>query len=152
MSYEKIHNALLSLLLWTFGGTLYFFCEVIFKTLAGHPENISWTMLLLALVLCIPLERFGSELPWKMPLYIQAFVCAAVITLLEFIVGIFLNIILQLNVWDYSNLPGNILGQICPQFSFIWFLFSNAAIVIFDYMRYYLTGGDKPHYYFWYKK
>ena len=146
MTYEQIHNTFLSILLWTFGGTLYFFCEIIFKTVNGRPESISWTMLLLAMILCIPLERFGAELPWEMPLWKQSAICATMITALEFIVGVLLNIILQLNVWDYSNLPGNILGQICPQFTLIWFFFSVFAIVIFDWIRYYITGGDKPTY------
>ena len=26
------------------------------------------------------------------------------------------------NVWNYSLLPGNILGQICPLFTLLWFL------------------------------
>ena len=147
-SYNKIHNALVSLLLWTFGGTLYFFCEVIFKTLAHHPENISWTMLLLALILCIPLERFGCELPWGMPLIQQAFICSIMITLMDFFVGVLLHIILQMHVWDYSHIPGNILGQICPLFSFLWFIFAFFAIIIFDWIRYYVSGGEKPRYHF----
>ena len=52
----------------------------------------------------------------------KALMSAIIITLTEFLSGIYLNVILKLNVWDYSTLPFNVLGQICPYFSFIWFL------------------------------
>lgn len=58
----RYSNRVLSVLLWFFGGTVYFFLEVAYKTIAEHPERISWTMLALAIVLSIPLERFGAEL------------------------------------------------------------------------------------------
>lgn len=44
------------------------------------------------------------------------------ITLIEFVVGVFDNIIMGWQVWDYSNMPLNILGQVCPLFSMLWFL------------------------------
>lgn len=55
---------------------------------------------------------------------------AAVITSIEFIVGIFDNIIMHWYVWDYSNVPLNILGQICPLFSALWFLICIPAYFI----------------------
>ena len=42
------------------------------------------------------------------------------------------NIILQWNVWDYSNVPFNVMGQICLPFSIIWFFLSLPAIVPAD--------------------
>lgn len=45
-----------------------------------------------------------------------------VITILEFTVGIFDNIIMGWHVWDYSNQPFNLIGQICPLFSALWFI------------------------------
>ena len=50
----------LSMLLWTWGGAAYFLLEVVYKTITGHPEHISWTMLVLAMVLCIPIERCAA--------------------------------------------------------------------------------------------
>ena len=47
---------------------------------------------------------------------------AAVITCIEFAVGIFDNIIMGWKVWDYSEVPLNILGQVCPLFSLLWFV------------------------------
>lgn len=143
---KKWSNKLLSILLWTWGGTTYFFMEVIWKSINGRPEQISWTMLALAIILCIPLERCGAELPWNCPLIIQAFICSTAITLVELISGVIINIWLSMNVWDYSNLPGNVLGQICPQFSLIWFALCFIFIPIFDMIRYVIQGGEKPYY------
>ena len=54
----------------------------------------------------------------------QCTLCAGVITLVELIFGFFLNIICRRNVWDYSDLPANFMGQICLPFSVGWFFLS----------------------------
>lgn len=146
MYNNKLSKFLLSWLLWTWGGTLYFFMEVIYKTLKGTPEHISWTMLVVAFILCIPLERFGDELPWEMPMILQVLICGIAITIVELISGIIINIWLNLNVWDYSNLPFNFLGQICLQFSLLWIILSYFGIKIFDWIRYTIIGGIRPQY------
>ena len=43
-----------------------------------------------------------------------------IITALEFVFGVVFNLILKMNVWDYSNAPLNLFGQICLPFSLIW--------------------------------
>ena len=75
-----MRKAVLSLLLWTWTGTTYFFAEVVFKTLCGRPETISWTMLALAILLAIPLERFGAELPWEISNLWFSTVCLSLLT------------------------------------------------------------------------
>lgn len=137
---------LLNVLLWTWTGTVYFFLEVAWKLLHGRPEAISWTMLALAFLLAIPLERCGAELPWEMPLWMQAFLCGCLVTLVEFAAGLILNIWLGLGVWDYSDMPGNLLGQICPQFWLLWIVLSGPVIVMLDWFRYIIDGGDRPRY------
>ena len=57
-----------------------------------------------------------------MTLIKSCFIGAVIITSIEFTVGVFDNIIMRWNVWDYSDMPFNILGQICPHFSLYWFL------------------------------
>jgi uncharacterized membrane protein len=137
---------ILSLLLWVWTGTIYFFGEVIWKTSQGRSDMISWTMFLLAIILAIPLERFGAELPWRMSLLLQALICGISITIVEFFSGCVLNLWLNLDIWDYSNLPYNILGQVCPQFAFLWFLLSIVGIIMLDWMRYAVEGGERPKY------
>lgn len=60
--------------------------------------------------------------------------------------GLVLNICLGMAVWDYSTLPGNLWGQICPQFWALWCLLSLPMIVILDWLRYAVEGGEIPHY------
>lgn len=136
----------LSVLLWFFGGALYFLLEVVFKTITGHPERISWTMLLVAILLTIPVERAGAELSWACPLWIQAAVCAALVTAVELAAGLLLNVWLELDVWDYSAMAFNLWGQICPQFSVLWWGLCLIFIPVFDWLRWVVEGGDTPRY------
>ena len=55
----------------------------------------------------------------------------ALITL-EFLAGVIFVKGFKVRLWDYSNLKGNILGVICPQFSLVWLLV--------DVMYYYLIN------------
>lgn len=41
-------------------------------------------------------------------------------TLIEFIGGVFLLKFMNMRLWDYRDRPGNIMGVICPLFSFFW--------------------------------
>lgn len=142
----RYRKAVLSVLLWFFGGTVYFLLEVAFKLLTGHPERISWTMLAVAVLLCIPVERCGAELPWVCPLWLQALACAGLVTAVELAAGLLLNVALRLNVWDYSGIPLNLWGQICLPFSGVWFVLCFVFIPVFDWLRYAVEGGQRPHY------
>ena len=142
----RYSKPVLSLLLWFFGGSVYFLLEVAYKTATGHPERISWTMLVVALVLTIPVERCGCELPWSCPLWLQALACAALVTAVELAVGALLNLRLGLEVWDYSSLPLNLWGQICPQYSALWWGFCLVFSPMFDWLRWAVEGGTRPKY------
>lgn len=54
-------------------------------------------------------------------LLIRCLAGSLVITAAEFLVGVTVNLILKWNVWDYSSLPFNFLGQICLKYSLLWF-------------------------------
>ena len=137
---------ILSWLLWTWGGAAYFLLEVAYKSFRGEPERISWTMLVLAMILCVPIERAGAEMDWDVPLWMQAAGCAALATGTELVAGLILNVWLGLGVWDYSGLWGNLWGQICPQFAAIWWALCLIFIPVFDWMRYAIEGGERPRY------
>jgi uncharacterized membrane protein len=62
-------------------------------------------------------------------------VAAITITGLEFIFGVIFNIWLKMNVWDYSNTPMNLFGQICLPFSLIWFAFGIIIYYIFKLIK-----------------
>lgn len=66
--------------------------------------------------------------------------------------GLILNVWLGLGMWDYSNMPGNILGQICPQFMVLWFFLSAIGIFLDDLIRWRIFGEEKPHYHLFKKR
>ena len=142
----RYSKPVLSVLLCTWGATVYFFLEVGYKTLTSHSERISWTMLALAILLCIPVERCGAELPWGVPLWLQALACAGLVTAVEFVAGLVLNVWLGLGVWDYSHLPLHLMGQFCPQFTALWWGLCLLFIPVFDWLRWAVEGGERPHY------
>nr|WP_326216475.1 hypothetical protein [uncultured Oscillibacter sp.]DAZ27204.1 MAG TPA: Putative ABC-transporter type IV [Caudoviricetes sp.] len=142
----KTGQRVLSMLLWSWGGTVYFLLEVVFKTLRGEPEQISWTMLVLAVILTIPVERCGEQLPWEVPLWLQALACALLVTAVELVAGVILNIWLGLDIWDYSHLPFNLWGQVCPQFAAVWWFLCLVFIPAFDWLRWSVEGGQRPKY------
>ncbi len=58
----------------------------------------------------------------KRRLWEKCLIGSAVISAIEFIAGYLINIKMKWKVWDYSHLPLNIMGQICPLYSAFWFV------------------------------
>lgn len=57
----------------------------------------------------------------QMNMFFKCAAGAVFITAIEFTVGYIVNIKLRWNVWDYSDMPLNLMGQICIPFSGVWF-------------------------------
>lgn len=132
------------LILFTIGGLIYTICEVIWKSFSGG--RVHWSMFVLGGLLFIIIGYINEYIPWEMSLILQTFIGGVVITVGELITGLIVNIWLGLDVWDYSALPFNFLGQICLSFSVLWFFVATIAIILDDYLRYRLFGEEKPHY------
>lgn len=128
------------LYLFMVGGLLYSVLEILFR---GWSH---WTMFVLGGVCFVVLGLINEVLPWDMPLWQQMLLGTCIVTAMEFTTGCIVNLWLGWEVWDYSDLPGNILGQICPQYSLLWMMISLVAIVLDDWLRYWLFGEDRPHY------
>ena len=114
------------LIRWAMGGVLYGLLEILWR---GHTH---WTMMLLAAILCIPLDIANEHIPWEFPLWLQAVLGGTAISAAELAAGLVLNVWLGLDVWDYSGVPGNIMGQVCPQFTLAWAVLSAVAVWIED--------------------
>lgn len=127
-------------ILFLIGGVLYIAIELLWR---GHTH---WTMFVLGGICFYYIGRVNEDFTWDMPLIKQMFIGAVVITMLELLSGILVNGVYNLNVWDYSNMPFNFLGQICLPYSILWFFISLPAIVLDDYLRHWLFGEEKPHY------
>lgn len=144
---NKCKAVVTSILLSFFGGTLYYFLEIIWKSFGGHPERISWIMLPVAILLSFVLERCGYYPEWEIPLLIQCLFSTCMITITEYITGYIFNIKLGMGIWDYTDLPLNLDGQICLPYCIVWFILSFIFIPVFDWIRYILYDcEDKPHY------
>ena len=124
------------------GGAIY--CGIELST-RGRTH---WSMFVvggLCFVFCGSVNEFFD---WDMIIWKQMLICAIGITIIEFISGCIINLWLGWNVWDYSNQPLNILGQVCVLFSFCWYILSFIAIIFDDYLRFFLFNEEKPHYHF----
>ena len=78
-----------------------------------------WSMMI-AGGLCFMLFSVVAERLKKNNMFTKAVVCAIGVTAIEFIFGIILNLWLKMDVWNYNDIPFNILGQICPIFTVLW--------------------------------
>lgn len=78
-----------------------------------------WSMMIAGgvcfIIFSLVAERFREK-----NLLIKAAVCALGVTAVEFVFGVVFNIIFKMRVWDYSGMPFNILGQVCPLFTLLW--------------------------------
>lgn len=128
------------LILGTIGGLIYVLLELIWR---GYSH---WTMFLLGGTCFVLLGLINEILDWDTPLTLQMLIGCTVITVLEFITGCVVNLWLGWNVWDYSDLKFNILGQISLFSSIGWYFISFVGITLDDWLRYRLFGEKKPRY------
>lgn len=137
------NNFIKYILLFFVGG--YAYCGI--EILSRGYSHIS--MLIAGGVCFISIGLLNEKSPYRMSFVSQMVVSSVIITGVELMTGLVVNVWLGMNVWDYSNQPYNVLGQICLVYVFIWFFLSPLAIVSDDYLRYWLMGESKPRYRFW---
>ena len=122
------------------GGLIYANLEKLFR---GYTH---WTMCIVGGICFVLCGLLNEVIPWEMPIWGQMLICSGVITAVEFAAGCILNLWLGLDIWDYSGMPLNILGQICVPFMILWYFLSFVGIVLDDYMRYWFFDEEYPHY------
>lgn len=128
------------LILFCVGGLLYILIELLWR---GYSH---WSMFLLG-GLCFFYAGIQNEYTaWEKPLVLQAVQVALFITAAEFAAGCVVNLWLGWHIWDYSDMPLNLLGQICFTYSALWILLGAAAVIFDDYFRYCFFGEEKPRY------
>jgi len=92
-----------------------------------------WTMLL-AGGLCFCLIYHISHIS-GLSLIKKAIMCMFIITTVEFLIGIVVNLKLGMNVWDYSSVSMHLLGQICPRYCLGWLALSLPCLVFSRLVR-----------------
>lgn len=127
-------------ILFCTGGLSYLLIEIIYR---GHTH---WTMGVLGGICFVLMGLINNILGFETSLLLQMLISTFIITLLELLSGLLLNVYLGLNIWDYSHLPFNIMGQVCLPFSIIWFFLSPIGIIADDLIRWKFFHEKKPHY------
>lgn len=127
-------------ILFCVGGMAYNVVEVLYR---GYTH---WTMFVVGGLCFVLIGLINEIFSWETALWKQMLIGGTVITVVEFVSGCVVNLLLGWNVWDYSQLPLNVLGQICVPFYFVWVLLSLVGIVLDDMIRWKCFGEDKPRY------
>lgn len=134
------------LFLFLFGGAAYISIEILYR---GYSH---WLMFIIGGLAFLMVGMLNEVFKWETPIEIQSIIGGGIITGIEFVTGLIANIQFNMGIWDYSNLPLNVMGQICLPFTFIWILLSAVIIVIDDWLRYKLFDEEKPHYTFLWRR
>lgn len=126
------------LLIAALGGGAYVLVECLWR---GYSH---FTMFLLGGLCFWLIGRLDRREP--VPVAVQACLGAMLITALELATGLIVNRWLGWNVWDYSYLPLNFMGQICLYYFVLWIPLSAAAMFLEDALRRILFGTPMPKY------
>ena len=140
MVYKIKTKIFKSISLFIIGGTVYYLTEILWR----GSSHIS--MAIVGGICFLIIGSINNFIPWELGLLQQSLIGSGIITLMEFISGLILNKWLDLNIWDYSNLPFNLFGQICLLYILLWIPLSTFAIIFDDWCKYLLFGDEKPHY------
>lgn len=126
-------------LLWI-GGSTYVTIEVFYR---GYSH---WSMFVLAGLIFIICGLMNEVWDWSTGLFTQVIIGTILATIAEFITGCVVNLWLGWDVWDYSDVPFNLLGQICPQFMLLWIPLILIAIILDDVVRWKFFNEEAPRY------
>ncbi len=137
-------------ILWLIiGGLVYYAIEGFWRI----PENGGWANIAMLFVggLCFVLVGSINQVPafYGKSMRFQAVFGALLVLIVEFISGCILNLWLGMGIWDYSNMPFNILGQVCLLYGILWILLIPFGIWLEDWLNYtfwFRYGGEKPLY------
>ena len=116
---EKLKTAIMkSLTMWSVGAFTYGLIEISMRGYTHISMGVLGGICLIIIdIICEKADKIRY-------MYMKMLICAVIITALEFVTGIIVNVWLELEVWDYSELPLDICGQVCPLYFGIWYILS----------------------------
>lgn len=123
-------NTIKLIILFIIGGFLYCGVELLWR---GYTH---WSMLGIGGLAFIACGVINEHLKWETPLYQQCAIATFITLIIEFLSGCIINLWLGLNVWDYSDLPYSLLGQINLFYAIGWYFLVSIAIILDDLLRY----------------
>ena len=114
------------IVVFALGGIAYGLLELLWR---GWTH---WTMPICGGI-CFLIMYVISKL--NIPLIRKWILSAAGIVTVEFYTGCLVNLAFGWNVWDYSDMPHNLLGQICLRFSLMWLALSIPGTALCSLLR-----------------
>ncbi len=127
-------------LLFHLGGCAYYYIEVL------HRGWSHWSMYLLGAI-CFLFCSVQNEQPaWQAPLWKQVIRCDIFVLCGEFVTGCMVNLWKGWHVWDYHNMPFNLMGQICLPMALAFSALCLVAIVLDDLIRWLVFEEEQPDY------
>lgn len=133
-------RALENVFLFLLGGFLYYFLEIAVR---GYSH---YSMIICGGLAFLLSGMINQVMGFQVALISQMVLSACIITFLEFVTGLVVNVWLGIGVWDYSAMPYNVMGQICLPYSLLWMVLSLVCIFLDDWVRYRLFGEEKATY------
>lgn len=131
---QSLRNFQNYIVLFCVGAVCYGLTEVIWRGFT-HPS-----MAVAGGICFLLLGLINSTFSGRLPFLVMCLIGAVMITAVEYVFGVFFNIVLGMNVWDYSRMPLNLFGQICLPFTAIWVIVSGAGIKLDSFLRSRLFG------------
>ncbi len=107
--------------LFLLGGSAYVLLEVAYRGYSHITMFFASGLCLVGISLC---DRAAF------PIWVKMLLGGALITFVELVFGLVINLALGMGVWDYSARFGNVMGQICPAYSLAWVALSLPAVLI----------------------
>lgn len=126
---------------WFLGGILYVTMEILMRGYS-HFSMFICGGFCFSLVGYMGKRVLEQNLGMEKAIVLIMILGTMIITTLELFTGIVVNIILNMEVWDYSDMKYNVLGQICPLFSGLWALISLPCVYINSMVRKYIYGEE----------
>lgn len=129
-----------NVILFILMGSTYYSIELLWR---GYSH---WSMFILSGLCGLIIGLLNEHKNCKCSIWKQISIGVVTVLSLEFVFGCVLNLWFGLGIWDYSDQPFNLLGQICLNFAFAWAGLVFVAIVLDDLLRYLLFGEEIPTY------
>ena len=111
------------MIVFTIGATGYPFIEMLWR---GYSH---WTMEI-AGGICFLVIYILDEKIKESSMLLKCSLGALFVTATELFIGLIVNRLLNWQVWDYTNIPFNFLGQICLPYTCLWFLLAIPLIYL----------------------
>ena len=126
--------------LFVLGGTLYYSVELLFR-------GFSHISMFVLGGICMTFFAFQGRVNcFRDSLLVQVIRCTVFVIACEFITGLIVNKWLQLGVWDYSDQPFHLFGQICLPFAILFSGLCAVGILLDGYLLHLIFKEEKPQF------